>query len=116
MNPVLLKPEHESGAQLIVRGKRIGSFPAREYWKKRGELLPQVLDAFNELAADTNLVLVEGAGSASEINLRASDIANFGFARAANVPVVVIGDIQRGGVIASLVSTVAVIDPADVPP
>ncbi|MEO8882607.1 MAG: cobyric acid synthase [Devosia sp.] len=113
MNPVLLKPEHESGAQLIVRGKRVGSFPAREYWRKRGELLPQVLDAFDELAADADLVLVEGAGSASEINLRASDIANFGFARAANVPVVVIGDIQRGGVIASLVGTFAVIDPDD---
>ena len=113
MNPVLLKPEHESGAQLIVRGKRIGSFPAREYWRMRGELLPQVLDAFDELAADADLVLVEGAGSASEINLRATDIANFGFAQAANVPVVVIGDIQRGGVIASLVGTFAVIDADD---
>ena len=111
MNPVLLKPEHESGAQLVVRGKRIGSLPAREYWKKRGELLPEVLKAFNEL--DAELVLVEGAGSASEVNLRASDIANFGFAQAANVPVVVIGDIDRGGVIASLVGTFAVIDQRD---
>jgi len=113
MNPVLLKPEHESGAQLIVRGKRVGSFPAREYWAKRGELLPEVLNAFRELAANAQLVLVEGAGSASEVNLRGTDIANFGFARAAGVPVVLIGDIDRGGVIASLVGTFAVIDPAD---
>jgi adenosylcobyric acid synthase len=113
MNPVLLKPEHTTGAQLIVRGKRVGSFPAREYWKKRGELLPEVVGAFGELAADSDLVLVEGAGSASEVNLRHNDIANFGFARAAGVPVVLIGDIHRGGVIASLVGTFAVIDPAD---
>ena len=111
MNPVLLKPEHESGAQLIVRGKRIASLPAREYWARRAELMPQVLAAFHEL--DTDLVLVEGAGSASEVNLRATDIANFGFARAANVPVVLIGDIDRGGVIASLVGTFAVIDQSD---
>jgi adenosylcobyric acid synthase len=113
MNPVLLKPEHESGAQLVVRGQRAGSFPAREYWRKRGELLPQVLDAFDDLAADADLVLVEGAGSASEVNLRHNDIANFGFARAAGLPVVLIGDIQRGGVIAALVGTFAVIDPDD---
>ena len=113
MNPVLLKPEHESGAQLIVRGQRVGSFPARQYWKMRGELLPEVVAAFDELAADADLVLVEGAGSASEVNLRHNDIANFGFARAKNLPVVVIGDIQRGGVIASLVGTFAVIDPED---
>jgi adenosylcobyric acid synthase len=111
MNPVLLKPEHETGAQLIVRGQRVGSFPAREYWKKRGELLPKVLESFHELDAD--LILVEGAGSASEVNLRANDIANFGFAQAAGVPVVLIGDIDRGGVIASLVGNLAVIDPAD---
>src|SRR5215203_3466822 len=66
MNPVLLKPEHESGAQLIVRGKRIGSFPAREYWAMRHQLLPEVVFAFRQLAADADLVLVEGAGSASE--------------------------------------------------
>src|SRR5690349_12223430 len=67
MNPVLLKPEHETGAQLIVRGKRVASYTAREYWKVRGELLPQVLAAYQELAADADLVLVEGAGSASEV-------------------------------------------------
>jgi adenosylcobyric acid synthase len=113
MNPVLLKPEHDSGAQLIVRGKRVGSFNARDYWSKRAELLPEVLGAFRELADDADLVLVEGAGSASEVNLRATDIANFGFARAANVPVVLAGDIDRGGVIAALVGTFAVIEQED---
>ncbi|RYE07267.1 MAG: cobyric acid synthase [Hyphomicrobiales bacterium] len=111
MNPVLLKPEAETGAQLIVRGQRVGSFMARDYWKKRGELLPRVVESFRELDAD--LILVEGAGSASEVNLRANDIANFGFAQAANVPVVLIGDIDRGGVIASLIGTFAVIQPSD---
>src|SRR5436305_8023321 len=103
MNPVLLKPEHASGAQVILRGKRLGSMPARQYWSERGKFLPAVLDAFDELAADADLVLVEGAGSASEVNLRAGDIANFGFARALGLPVVVVGDIHRGGVIAALV-------------
>jgi adenosylcobyric acid synthase len=113
MNPVLLKPEHESGAQLIVRGQRVGSFPARDYWARRGELLPDVVAAFRELAADADLVLIEGAGSASEVNLRAGDLANFGFAQAVQAPVVVIGDIDRGGVIAALVGTFAVLEPAD---
>lgn len=113
MNPILLKPEHESGAQVIVRGERLGSMPAREYWSKRGELAADVHAAFEELSAGSDLVLVEGAGSASEVNLRHNDIANFGFARAGNLPVVLIGDIQRGGVIASLVGTFSVIDPED---
>jgi adenosylcobyric acid synthase len=113
MNPVLLKPEAESGSQVVVRGKRIGSMTAREYWANRAKLLPQVVESFRELAADSDLVLVEGAGSASETNLRTNDIANFGFARAADVPVVLVGDIHRGGVIASLVGTFAVIDPDD---
>jgi len=113
MNPVLLKPEHESGAQVILRGRRIASMPARDYFARRAEYLAPVHAAFSELAHEADLVLVEGAGSASEINLRHNDIANFGFARAANLPVALIGDIHRGGVIASLVGTLAVIDPAD---
>ncbi|MDB5539868.1 MAG: cobyric acid synthase CobQ [Devosia sp.] len=113
MNPVLLKPEHETGSQLILRGQRIGSYKARDYWSKRHELLPAVLAAHGELATDSDIVIVEGAGSASEVNLRHGDIANFGFARAADIPVVLIGDIQRGGIIAALVGTFAVIDPAD---
>ncbi len=113
MNPVLLKPEHETGAQLVVRGRRVGSYPARDYWKMRGELLPQVVAAYQELAADADLVLIEGAGSASEVNLRANDIANFGFARRVDSPVVLVGDIDRGGVIASLIGTLSVIAPED---
>jgi adenosylcobyric acid synthase len=113
MNPVLLKPEHESGAQVVVRGQRVGSMPARQYWAERQKFMPAVLDAFHELANDADLVLIEGAGSASEVNLRAGDIANFGFARATETPVVVIGDIHRGGVIAALVGTFAVIAPED---
>ncbi|MBI4047659.1 MAG: AAA family ATPase, partial [Devosia nanyangense] len=103
MNPVLLKPEQETGAQLVVRGQRRVSLSARAYFASRAALMPDVLAAFDELAADADFVLVEGAGSASEVNLRANDIANFGFAQAAKVPVVLIGDIHRGGVIASLV-------------
>ena len=113
MNPVLLKPEHETGAQVVVRGQRRASMSARDYFARRVELLPEVMAAYAELAEDADLVLVEGAGSASEVNLRPNDIANFGFAQAAGVPVIVIGDIQRGGVIASLVGTLAVVSAAD---
>jgi adenosylcobyric acid synthase len=113
MNPVLLKPESETGAQIVVQGKMRGSAKAREFQSKKKELLPAVLESFERLKSDADIVLVEGAGSASEINLRANDIANLGFARAAGVPVVIIGDIDRGGVIASVVGTQAVLDPAD---
>ena len=113
MNPVLLKPELETGSQVIVRGRRLASMPARTYWAERGKLMPDVLAAFRELAADADIVLVEGAGSASEVNLRANDLANFGFAEAADVPVVLVGDIERGGVIAALAGTFAVIDKRD---
>jgi adenosylcobyric acid synthase len=113
MNPVLLKPESETGAQVVVQGKRWATMRAREYGVRKAELLPQVLDSFARLAEACDLVLVEGAGSPAEINLRAGDIANMGFAQAADVPVVLVGDIDRGGVIASLVGTHAVLDTAD---
>jgi len=113
MNPVLLKPQSETGAQVVVQGKVVGTAKARAYQTMKPKLLGAVLESFGILAAEADLVLVEGAGSASEVNLRASDIANMGFARAADVPVVLLGDIDRGGVIASLVGTQAVIDPAD---
>jgi adenosylcobyric acid synthase len=113
MNPVLLKPESETGAQVVVQGRMIGSAKAREFQSKKKDLLPPVLESFEKLKAEADLVLVEGAGSASEINLRANDIANLGFARAADVPVVLIGDIDRGGVIASVVGTQRVLDPED---
>jgi adenosylcobyric acid synthase len=113
MNPVLLKPQSEVGAQIIVHGKVFGRATAREMQDLKPRLLPYVLESFARLKGDADVVLVEGAGSASEINLRKNDIANMGFARAADVPVVVIGDIDRGGVIASLVGTKAVLDPED---
>jgi len=113
MNPVLLKPQSEIGAQVVVQGRVHGAAKAAAYQQMKPELMRFVLDSFARLKADADIVLVEGAGSASEVNLRANDIANMGFARAAGVPVVLIGDIDRGGVIASLVGTKAVIDPDD---
>jgi len=113
MNPVLLKPETDTGAQVIVQGKRFATMKARDYGKQKAKLLPPVLDSFARLAKGRDLVIVEGAGSPAEVNLRAGDIANMGFAAAANVPVVLIGDIDRGGVIAQLAGTHAVLPPED---
>ncbi|WP_029352771.1 cobyric acid synthase [Bosea sp. 117] len=113
MNPVLLKPQSEIGAQIVVQGRVHGTARAAEYQAIKPTLMPAVLESFARLKAEADVVLVEGAGSASEINLRAGDIANMGFARAADVPVVLIGDIDRGGVIASLVGTKAVLPPDD---
>ncbi|MGB6538829.1 MAG: cobyric acid synthase [Xanthobacteraceae bacterium] len=114
MNPVLLKPQSEIGAQVVVQGRVFAaSAKAAAYQQMKKELLPFVLDSFARLKREADIVLVEGAGSAAEINLRDNDIANMGFARAADVPVVLIGDIDRGGVIASLVGTKAVIAPED---
>ncbi|NIZ09011.1 cobyric acid synthase [Pseudooceanicola sp. HF7] len=113
MNPVLLKPETDTGAQIILRGQRFGTSAARAYGSLKTSLLPAVLDSFRTLAADVDLVVIEGAGSPAEVNLRAGDIANMGFAEAADVPVVLVGDIDRGGVIAQIVGTRAVISDAD---
>jgi adenosylcobyric acid synthase len=113
MNPVLLKPQSEIGAQVVVRGRVHATAKAAAYQQMKPELMPVVLESFARLKGEADIVLVEGAGSASEVNLRANDLANMGFARAAETPVVLIGDIDRGGVIASLVGTKAVIDPAD---
>lgn len=113
MNPVLLKPQSETGAQVVVQGKIAGNARAADYQHLKAGLMPRVLDSFNRLKQQADLVLVEGAGSASEINLRANDIANMGFARAADAPVILIGDIDRGGVIASLVGTKVVLEPDD---
>jgi adenosylcobyric acid synthase len=113
MNPVLLKPQSETGAQIVVQGVVRGSARARKYQEIKATLLPAVLDSFSRMRAEADIVLVEGAGSASEINLRRNDIANMGFARAADVPVVLVGDIDRGGVIASIVGTRSVLDAAD---
>jgi adenosylcobyric acid synthase len=113
MNPVLLKPESETGSQIILQGKRYGSMRAREYGSHKAALLPHVLDSFHHLCAQADLVIVEGAGSPAEINLRAGDIANMGFASAVDVPVIMVGDIDRGGVIAALAGTDLVLSPED---
>ncbi len=110
MNPVLLKPQSEIGAQIIVHGQVAGTVKAADYSSWRPRLLKAVLGSFDRLAETAQLILVEGAGSASEVNLRDQDIANMGFAQAADVPVVLVGDIERGGVIASIVGTVAVLE------
>jgi adenosylcobyric acid synthase len=113
MNPVLLKPETETGAQVIIQGRMRGHAKAKAFQVMKAELLVAVLDSFSRLRAEADLVIVEGAGSPAEINLRAGDIANMGFADAAEVPVVLVGDIDRGGVIASLVGTKTVMTEAD---
>ncbi len=113
MNPVLLKPESETGAQIIVQGRRWGTMRARAFGQRKQELLPRVLESYHRLAVDADLIVIEGAGSPAETNLRAGDIANMGFAEAADVPVILVGDIERGGVIASLVGTHTVLDDRD---
>lgn len=113
MNPVLLKPESEIGAQVIVQGQRLTTAKARDYAMLKPTLLPRVLESFQRLAATHDWIVVEGAGSPAEVNLRAGDIANMGFAEAAGVPVVLMGDIDRGGVIAQLVGTHHVLPPED---
>jgi adenosylcobyric acid synthase len=113
MNPVLLKPQSEIGAQIVVQGRVYGSAKAAAYQHMKRDLLPFVLDSYERLRREADIVLVEGAGSAAEVNLRENDIANMGFAKAVGAPVVLLGDIDRGGVIASLVGTKAVIGPDD---
>ncbi len=113
MNPVLLKPESDTGCQVVVQGRVRGPLLARDFGGAKADLLPAVLESFAHVKAGADLVLVEGAGSPAEINLRKGDIANMGFAQAANVPVVLLGDIDRGGVIAQIVGTQAVLDAPD---
>ncbi|MBY6066872.1 cobyric acid synthase [Leisingera aquaemixtae] len=113
MNPVLLKPETDTGAQVIVQGKRRGTQGAGSFMRDKSGLLEAALESYRRLAADADLVLIEGAGSPAETNLRKNDIANMGFACAAQVPVVIAGDIHRGGVIAQIVGTYAVLEPQD---
>jgi len=113
MNPVLLKPQSETGSQIIVQGKVFGQAKGRDYQRLKPQLMASVLESFEMVSAGSDLVIVEGAGSPAEINLRAGDIANMGFATRANVPVVLVGDIDRGGVIASLVGTHTILPDED---
>jgi adenosylcobyric acid synthase len=113
LNPILLKPQGKNGAQIIVRGKIYGQAEAKEYQGWKAKLLPVVMESFNRLKSQYDLIIVEGAGSAAEINLRVNDIANMGFAQQAQCPVILVGDIDRGGVIAQLVGCKAVLDEWD---
>lgn len=113
MNPILLKPQSATGAQVVVQGQVASFQDAADFGRNKAALMPAVLQSFRRLCNSCDLVVVEGAGSPAETNLRAGDIANMGFARAANVPVILMGDIDRGGVIAQIVGTKAVLDDTD---
>ncbi len=113
MNPILLKPESETGSQVIINGKKFKSLTAKQYYQYKSKFLKTILECFSALKAAHNLIIVEGAGSPAEVNLRKNDIANMGFAEQANLPVILIGDIDRGGVIASIVGTYEVMCKAD---
>jgi adenosylcobyric acid synthase len=113
MNPVLLKPQSEIGAQVVVQGRVLTTCKARDYPRLKRDLIPYVLESLAQLSRDADLVLAEGAGSPAEVNLRAHDVANMGFAEAADFPVVLVGDVDRGGVIAALVGTQALLEPAE---
>ena len=113
MNPVLLKPQSDTGAQVVVRGRVDATLDARDYQARKRALLGVVVESFRRLQAECDLVVVEGAGSPAETNLREGDIANMGFAAAVDAPVVLVGDIDRGHVIAQLVGAQAVLAPED---
>lgn len=113
MNPVLLKPETDTGAQVILQGRRHATLSARDYAREKPKLMPAICQSFHRLAAQADLVVIEGAGSPAEINLRAGDLANMGFAEVLDLPVILVGDIDRGGVIAQIVGTQAVLPPED---
>lgn len=113
MNPVLLKPHGDTGSQIIVQGQVYGTAKAADYYRLKDKLLPRVLESFNRLRADADLVLIEGAGSTAEANLRSCDIANMGFATAAAVSVMLVADIDRGGALASLVGSWSLLEESD---
>ena len=113
MNPILLKPSSDTGSQLIVRGEVRGNYAARDYFKMKKSLIPEILDAYRSLAQECDIIVIEGAGSPAEINLKADDIVNMGLAKLVNAPVLLAGDIDRGGVFAQLYGTVALLEPEE---
>ena len=110
MNPILLKPTTDVGSQIIVNGKSIGNMRAMEYFKRKREFVPAIMEAYNSLAAENDIIVIEGAGSPAEINLKSEDIVNMGLARMVDAPVLLVGDIDRGGVFAQLYGTVALLE------
>ncbi len=110
MNPILLKPTNDAGSQVIVRGEVLGSMSAWDYYEYKSKLVPKVLEAYNELASRYDVIVIEGAGSPAEINLKREDIVNMGMAKMAKSPVLLVGDIDRGGVFAQLIGTLLLLD------
>ena len=110
MNPILLKPTSDVGSQVIIMGEAHGNRTAREYWGHKKALLPIIKQAFDSLAAENDIIVIEGAGSPAEINLKQDDIVNMGLAKLVDAPVLLVGDIDRGGVFASLYGTVKLLD------
>ncbi|MCR5717267.1 MAG: cobyric acid synthase, partial [Lachnospiraceae bacterium] len=110
MNPILLKPTNDVGSQVIVNGEVLGTMPAMEYYRRKKELIPEILKAFDKLEREYDIIVIEGAGSPAEINLKADDIVNMGMAKMAKAPVLLVGDIDRGGVFAQLVGTMMLLE------
>ena len=113
MNPILLKPSSDIGSQVIVNGEVRGDMPAKEYFRQKKALIPDILRAYNSLADEFDIIVIEGAGSPAEINLKADDIVNMGLARLVDAPVLLAGDIDRGGVFAQLYGTVELLEPGE---
>ena len=113
MNPILLKPSSDIGSQVIVNGEVRGQMPAAEYFRRKKQLIPDILTAYNSLAEDVDIIVIEGAGSPAEINLKADDIVNMGLAKLVDAPVLLAGDIDRGGVFAQLYGTVELLEPEE---
>ena len=111
MNPILLKPTTDVGSQVIVNGVVQGNMHAMEYYRRKREYIPAVMEAYNSLAAENDILVIEGAGSPAEINLKQEDIVNMGLAKLVDAPVLLVGDIDRGGVFAQLYGTVALLEP-----
>lgn len=111
MNPILLKPTTDSGSQVIVNGQVVGNMRATEYYRRKREFLPAVTAAYESLAAEYDVIVIEGAGSPAEINLKQDDFVNMGLAKLVDAPVLLIGDIDRGGVFAQLYGTIALLEP-----
>ena len=113
MNPILLKPTTDVGSQVIVNGVAQGNMRAMEYYRRKPEFIPAIMEAYNSLSADFDVIVIEGAGSPAEINLKKDDIVNMGMAKLADAPVFLVGDIDRGGVFAQLYGTVALLEPEE---
>ena len=113
MNPILLKPSSDVGSQVIVNGEVRGQMKAADYFRHKKQLIPDILTAYNSLAEDVDIIVIEGAGSPAEINLKADDIVNMGLAKLVDAPVLLAGDIDRGGVFAQLYGTVELLEPEE---